>query len=109
MAASREDFGTLFAAKIGARGEKDNILLGETVICADAMEDRHAGENQIAITDNVFNGLKSEDATLARQFKKADDGTYIATVGFDEYKRNQAFANQQNNTIAGNYNKAWGL
>ena len=103
-----EDFGRLFATRIGARGEKDNILLGETVIHADYMEDVKAGKDQVAITAEVYSGLRSEDAVLARQFKQADDGTFLATIGFAEYKRNLEFAQQQKNTTTGNYNKAWG-
>ncbi len=40
-----EDFGTLFATKIGARGEKDNVLLGETEIQAVIMEDKNANSD----------------------------------------------------------------
>ena len=103
-----EDFGRLFATRIGAHGEKDNILLGETVIRADYMEDGKAGKDQVAITTEVYTGLKSEDAALARQFKKADDGAFVATIGFAEYTRNLTLAQQQKNTTTGNYNKAWG-
>ena len=103
-----EDFGRLFATRIGARGEKDNILLGETVIHADYMEDGKADKDQVAITAEVYTGLKSEDAALARQFKKDDDGNFIATIGFAEYTRNLALEQQQKNTTTGNYNKAWG-
>ena len=103
-----EDFGRLFATRIGARGEKDNILLGETVIQADYMEDGKAGKDQVAITSDVYLGLRVEDAVLARQFKKCDDGAFIATIGFAEYTRNLALSQQLNNTRTGNYNKAWG-
>ena len=67
-----EDFGRLFATKIGARGEKDNILLGETVIRADTMEDKYAAEDQVAITIEVYNGLKKEDAYLAKQLRRLE-------------------------------------
>ena len=103
------DFGRLFATRIGANGEKDNILLGETVLRADYMEDMKAAADQLAITAEVYNGLRSEDANLARQFRKAEDGTFIATIGFDEYTRSITLAQQQKNTSAGNYNKAWGI
>ena len=102
-----EDFGRLFATKIGARGEKDNILLGETVILADTMEDKHAGEDQVAITTEVYNGLKSEDANLANQFKKVGN-CFIATIGYKEYVSNVSFQQQRTNTDRNNYNGAWG-
>lgn len=101
------DFGRLFATKIGARDEKDNILLGETVIQADAMEDKMAGEDQIAITFEVYNGLKSEDEKLANQFKKVDN-YYVATIGYQQYLRDISYQQQSNNTNRNNYNGAWG-
>ena len=102
-----EDFGSLFATKIGARGEKDNILLGETVIQADAMEDKHAGEDQVAITAGVYEGLKREDASLAAYFKKVDT-CYVATIGYQEFMRNASYRQQSINTSRNNYNGAWG-
>ncbi len=103
-----EDFGRLFATRIGAHGEKDNILLGETVLRADYMEDKKAAADQLAITAEVYNGLRSEDANLARQFRRTEEGIFIATTGFAEYTRGITLAQQQKNTSTGNYNKAWG-
>lgn len=101
------EFGRLFAAKIGARGEKDNILLGETVIQADIMEDRCAGEDQVAITKEVYNGLKAEDAKLAECFKGTGD-YFVATISYEKYSREVAYRQQQNNTVRNHYNGAWG-
>lgn len=103
-----EDFGRLFATKIGARGEKDNILLGTTVITADQMEDKHAGEDQLAITKSLYDGLVAEDTTIARQFKVTTAGCYITTVGYTQYIKNLAFAKQKSETNSSNYNGAWG-
>lgn len=103
-----EDFGRLFATKIGARGEKDNILLGTTVITADQMEDKQAGEDQLAITRSLYDGLKAEDINLAKQFKVTTDGFYITTIGFAQYKQNLAFIKQQKDTAGSRYNGAWG-
>ena len=101
-----EDYGQLFATKIGARGQKDNILLGETVIQADIMEDHKAAEDQIAITHEVYNGLKEEDPFLASQFKSIGN-YYIATIGYDDYLRCKASQQQLENTSHKNYNPAW--
>ena len=49
-----ESFGKLFAAKIGARGEKDNILIGRTVHEADRNEDDLASENQLVISEKIY-------------------------------------------------------
>ena len=101
-----EDFGTLFATKIGARGEKDNILLGETVIQADIMEDRNAGKDQVAITAKVYAGLESEDNNLARKFKQV--GSYfVATMGYKEYLQSASYKQQSANTSRNTYNGAW--
>ncbi len=100
------DFGRLYATKIGARGEKDNILLGETVIQADVMEDHNAGEDQLAITREVYVGLKTEDCYLATKFKQL--GTYyITTIGYKEYLQNVSYRQQHSNTYHNNYNGAW--
>lgn len=102
-----EAFGTLYATKIGARGEKDNILIGHTVIEADIMEDAHAGEDQIAITPEVYAGLCDEDRGLARQFRRNND-YYLTTIGYNQYLRNVSSAYQRINTSRANYNGAWG-
>ena len=102
-----EDFGRVFATKIGARGEKDNILIGETIIQADIMEDRNAAEDQIAITKKVFEGLREEDEYLASQFSQKGD-YYISTIGYHQYSRNLSYKQQRNNTSNNNYNGAWG-
>lgn len=93
-----EDYGRLFATKIGARGEKDNILLGETIISADSMEDKYADDDQIAITETVFKGLKIQNPYLANHFKKAGNH-YIASIGFQQYHQEVAFKQQHTNTM----------
>ena len=101
-----EDFGPLFATKIGARGEKDNILLGETVIQADYMEDNIAGEDQVAITMEVFSGLKQEDSYLASKFKRVGS-SYVSTIGYKEYLQGSSYRQQRVNTSQNKYNGAW--
>lgn len=102
-----EDFGRLFATKIGARGEKDNILIGETVIHADFMEDKKASEDQIAITREVYDGLKAEDGNLAGLFRQKGD-YFITTVGHQEYLKNISYGQLGANTLRNKYNGAWG-
>ena len=103
-----EDYGRLFATKIGARSEKDNLLLGETVITADKMEDKYAGKDQIAITKEVYTGLLKEDRNLAKIFKD-NGGLYIATIGFTEYVKARESARLTSNTNKNKYNGAWGV
>lgn len=101
-----EDFGKLFATKIGARGEKDNILLGETLITADKMEDANAGEDQIAISKAVYDGLEKEDPELAKQFSKGL-GYYYTTVGHEKYLRSRSYSQLRQNTAQNSYTGAW--
>lgn len=100
------DYGRLFATKIGARGEKDNLLLGETLIKADKMEDCYAKENEIAITSEVYKGLMIEDKMLASQFVHRGD-YYIASIGFQEYMLEVSENELKTRNISKGYNPAW--
>lgn len=100
--------GALFASKIGARGEKDNILLGYTVTQADKFENDKAGENQIVINGKIYSKLCVGNSLLASQFSKIENDCYRTTIGFEKMKEiasmNQLCVNTRNN----NYNGAWG-
>lgn len=102
-----EDFGRLFATKIGARGEKDNILLGEPVTRADIMEDEMAGRDQVAISPRVYNSLKKEDPHLAEQFKKKGN-CYVSQTGYQQYYNDLSDRMLRFNNRKRNYNGAWG-
>ncbi|MBR3463209.1 MAG: hypothetical protein IKH20_11085 [Clostridiales bacterium] len=101
-----EDCGKLFATKVGARGEKDNILLGETVINADLLEDKYAGENQIAISSDVYAKLKAEDSFLAQQFNYSGS-CYITTVGYEQYVGIVSSKMLEESNRRNDYNSAW--
>lgn len=103
-----EDFGRLFVTKIGARGEKDNIVLGRTAVSADQLEDQKAGEDQLAITKNLYEELVIQDKQLASQFSSESDEYYITTVGFEKYERKLTFDKQEIDTKESKYNGAWG-
>lgn len=100
-------YGKLFAAKIGARGEKDSILLGRTVTEADKNEDERAGENQLVISPEVYKKLQTEKPDLANLFRQ-QNGYYYTTFGFQafvtEQSRKQLMRDNRRNT----YNGAWG-
>lgn len=102
-----EAFGTMFATRIGARGKKDNIVLGQTVLDADRLEDQCAGESQIVVTADVYNGLRAEDERLARIFRK-DGNNYITSTCFEQYKSDYSFQILFDNNEKKNYNPAWG-
>ena len=100
--------GTLFESKIGARGEKDNILLGSTVTQADRYEDEKAGENQIVINEEIYLELKKDRPVWAEQFKKIGQDCYRTTVGYNKMMEAMSRAQLLNNTRSNNYNGAWG-
>jgi class 3 adenylate cyclase len=100
--------GTLFAAKIGARGEKDNILLGTTVTQADRFEDERAGENQIVINGEIYSYLKDTRPIWANQFVRIADDCYRTTVGYKKMMEAVSIAQLEKNTRHNNYNGAWG-
>ena len=70
------------------------------------MEDQHAGEDQLAITREVYNGLLREDRNLAKLFKE-NGGYYIATIGFADYVKARESAQLTRNTENKKYNGAW--
>ena len=99
--------GTLFAAKIGARGEKDNIILGTTVTQADRYEDEKAGENQIVINKEIYSYLKINRPVWADQFVRVADDCYRTTVGYKKMMEAVSVAQLEKNTRQNNYNGAW--
>lgn len=74
--------GTVFASKIGARNERDNILLGTVVTQADKFEEEKAGENQIVINEGIYQNLKSNHFIWSKQFEKVTDDCYRTTIGY---------------------------
>lgn len=102
------DYGVLYATKIGARGEKDNILIGKTVISADRLEDRSAGCDQIAISEDLYNCLVDINSQLVDFFKETYLGVYVATIGYKEYLSMVASRQHRLSTNRGDYNGAWG-
>lgn len=103
-----ETFGKMYAVRIGARGEKDRLIIGRTVNEADRMEDEKAEEDQLAISTEVYEGLRSQDPELAKQFGRKD-GVYITTLGYSAYTDRLKFAKQTSETKSHGYNGAWGI
>lgn len=102
-----EAYGRMFAVRIGARGEKDNLLLGRVVNDADRLEDACAEEDQLVISAEVFEGLKEQDNFLAGQFVQKEDGSYATTIGYETYKNAVVYENQHKQTKRNQYNGAW--
>lgn len=102
-----QSLGNLFVSKIGARGEKDNIVIGKTVTEADYFEDQCAEKNQLVISKEVYSELYDNNAVLARQFR-ARGNYYYTTVGYDAFKNNAALEQLKENNKNNSYNGAWG-
>lgn len=103
-----ETIGRLFAAKIGARGEKDNILLGRTVGEADKNEDEYAEKNQLVLSADLYEKLKQNDSGLSSLFKKKNGGVYYTESGYRGYLSQESRKQLKHDNAYNNYNKAWG-
>lgn len=102
-----QSFGKMFAAKIGARGEKDFLLIGTTVIEADKNEDDNAKANQLVISNDIYVALKRINSKWADIFTKAD-GYYYTTSGYNDLTNLIAQEQLRSNNRNNNYNGAWG-
>lgn len=99
-------FGKMFAAKIGARNEKDYILIGTTVIEADKNEDDNAEANQLVISKDIYKGLERVRPKWTRIFIKKGD-YYYTTAGYDELITAISREQLKYNNEKANYNGAW--
>lgn len=105
-----ESVGDMFAARIGARGEKDIVVLGKTVQVADSMEDDCAKENQLAISKEVYEALQDNRPQLSKIFKKVggENPYYITEKSYSEYSAFVAESHLNNSNRSSSYNPAWG-
>jgi len=87
------DVGDLYATRLGIKSKKDNVVLGETVLSADRMEDDKAGNDkrgqltEVAITkecyDMISNDGTKEANIIKMLFKKRDD-YYVTSCGMQD-------------------------
>lgn len=103
-----ESMGSLFAVRLGARGEKDNLLFGETVLEADRNEDEKAQENQLVISRSIYDTIKKINPSLAEQFSPCVGMCYVTTCGYRTYVDKVQQRHLQRNNQHSNYNGAWG-
>ncbi|MBQ6396173.1 hypothetical protein IJH89_01145 [Candidatus Saccharibacteria bacterium] len=108
-----QDYGNVFIVKLGMRGEKDFLLLGETAVDADKLEDGHAAEDQIAISEEAYAKLLAEDKFLADLFSREKDRhtnkvAYVTKVGYLEYQNKFMSVQANKDSSEGCYNPAWG-
>ena len=103
-----ESIGRLFATKIGARGEKDNILLGSTVTTADHFEDELADKNQLVIATEIYEYLRTNKPLWAENFRKIRDiEAYRTTIGYKKLLLQAQEKQVEKDTLQNNYNGAW--
>lgn len=116
--------GTIFATRIGIRGRKFNVVMGQTVKEADDAEDNVAGANirspktEIAITEDMYHyliNLSGKEAKLIKEnFKKREQENkayYVSTLSFSEFQAKLNSASLQQNANRANSNKQlkpWG-
>ena len=101
-----QNFGNLFASKIGARNEKDYILLGRAVNIADKFEDKYACENQLVISNIIYQNIKELNPNLANLFTRKDD-YYFTTLGYKHYLDQIQLRDLEKNTHQKSYNGAY--
>lgn len=101
-----ESFGKMFATRIGARGEKDFLLIGTTVIEADRNEDENAEANQLVVSSDIYMKLRKDKPKWAKIFTRGE-GYYYTTTGYNTMmniiSQEQLKSDNKNN----NYNGAW--
>lgn len=116
--------GTIFAARIGVRGRKFNVVMGQTVKEADDAEDNVAGANfrspktEIAITEEMYNyliTLSGKEVQLIKEnFRKREQDNkiyYISTLSFSEFQEELNSKSLQQNASRASSNKQlkpWG-
>ena len=99
-------FGNLIATKFGARGNKDNILLGRTINEADSLEDKGAKEGEIVISKKLYEVLKKENRELASVFTFRDE-YYVTSCGHKQFIYKTQCKEAKKNTENNKYNGAW--
>lgn len=117
--------GNIYAAKIGIRGQKFNLMMGQTVKEADDAEDNVAGvgikssETEIAITEELYKHLASLSGNIASKIKSTFSERetnaikyYISTTRLSEIQTTTANKIVKENASKANHNngiKPWGF
>ena len=101
--------GSMYASKIGAREEKDNILIGKVVSEADELEDGKAEKHQIVISADVYRNLAKIDSILSGLFQKKDSESFFTNSGYKDYLDKIRINQLRVDTDTNRYNGAWRL
>lgn len=101
-----ESYGKLYATRIGARGHKDNLLIGKVVNLADSLEDDCAKEKELVISKELYDLININNKNLSSIFKFRD-GYYVTTWGYKKYLEKTSYEHLEKNNEKKNYNGAW--
>lgn len=91
------DIGQALVTRLGKRGRREMICLGEEVSSAEALQLKSSGR-QIRISEEIYNAIKNE--TKKGEFKKDDDGDYVAkNLTFPRLDELEAAAAAKSNAV----------
>lgn len=100
--------GDIFASRIGVKSEKDSIIIGESVLECDRIEDEYALAGEIVLSKDVYNTMIQNDKCKGySKFFEAVGGYYKTSKGYQEFFDSLAHSESEENYQKGNYNGAW--
>jgi len=102
-----ESVGSMFATRLGCRGNKDNIVIGKVVNDADIYEDTLAQENELVISKDIYSELVSANKALSSIFSKKNADTYSTIHGYSYFRSVSDQKQLERDNLSRNYNGAW--
>lgn len=104
-------YGAVFASKVGIRNHKHNLIMGETVKDANEAEDLIAGNNELAITKDMYqylaNCLDGKYKQLMKEIFNPKGSThYVTTITYTDFTNKLFRVLQNKNAIEAKENNA---
>ena len=103
--------GTVFASRVGMKGRKHNLILGNSVIQADYAEDAIATNNEIAITKEMYDYLCSTENS---KYKKImikifipKGNHYVTSKGLKDWRNEVSIIYQDENASRAKQNDSY--
>lgn len=100
-------WGDYYATRLGVKKNKDNLVLGSTVIKGDAAEDRYAENNEVAVTKEYKEAVSADSDNYAKcqaidGFLQAisTTGYYKTAISYEDYMKKVTSINSQAEKIA---------
>ena len=103
------NYGYIYASRVGIRGEKDNVIIGESAIDADKLEDLYAKEHETVLSNTMYSKMKDErkNDEILSYFTKSENGVYKTSLSYIELVNKISLKHSNDNYNKGNYNGAW--